>query len=331
MAATMSDMGTVEEEPRRLRADAQRNRRRLLEAATELFSERGLEVGVAEIAAHAGVGRGTLFRNFPSKEHLIAAIVVERMRESIARAPRRSTPAIRAAALFELIDSAIERSADRPRAVRCAVGHVAGQPGDPRPRTPRCWPCSSSSSTRAQAAGAVRDDISRDRVVIMIKGVCEARASSSTSARRSPRASSTWCCAAISTHGAAAEAPRPAADGRGLRAGDDLHRDAAAVSARRRRPRARGLAADADSADAARGRCRYGPETLGPHAAAVSRRDAEPGAVASRRTGPNSRGRPDDGAVVAELEDAGVVTTPPRTPERKSRLTRSRTASPRRS
>ena len=74
-------MGTVEVEPRRLRADAQRNRRRLIEAATELFSERGLEVGVADIAAHAGVGRGTLFRNFPSKEHLIAAIVVERMHE----------------------------------------------------------------------------------------------------------------------------------------------------------------------------------------------------------------------------------------------------------
>ena len=73
-------------EPRRLRADAQRNRRRLIEAATELFSERGLDVGVADIAARAGVGRGTLFRNFPSKEHLIAAIVVERMRESIARA-----------------------------------------------------------------------------------------------------------------------------------------------------------------------------------------------------------------------------------------------------
>jgi AcrR family transcriptional regulator len=82
----MSDMGTVEVEPRRLRADAQRNRRRLIEAATELFSERGLEVGVADIAAHAGVGRGTLFRNFPSKEHLIAAIVVERMHESIERA-----------------------------------------------------------------------------------------------------------------------------------------------------------------------------------------------------------------------------------------------------
>src|SRR6202034_4813795 len=106
----MSDMGTVEVEPRRLRADAQRNRRRLIEAATELFSERGLEVGVADIAAHAGVGRGTLFRNFPSKEHLIAAIVVERMRESIERAHEALDAGDPGAALFELIDSAINRS-----------------------------------------------------------------------------------------------------------------------------------------------------------------------------------------------------------------------------
>src|SRR6201996_3725255 len=100
----MSDMGTVEVEPRRRRADAQRNRRRLLEAATELFSERGLEVGVADIAARAGVGRGTLFRNFPSKEHLIAAIVVERMHESIERGREALGSADAGEALFDLIE-----------------------------------------------------------------------------------------------------------------------------------------------------------------------------------------------------------------------------------
>src|SRR6201985_1731376 len=71
-------------EERPLRADAERNRRRLLEAASTLFRERGLDVGVAEIAQQAGVGRGTLFRNFPTKEDLIAAIVVEQMNEAVA-------------------------------------------------------------------------------------------------------------------------------------------------------------------------------------------------------------------------------------------------------
>ena len=64
---------------RRLRADAERNRTRLLEAAAEMFSEGGLDVGVGEIAARAGVGRGTLFRNFPTKQDLVAAVVVKRM------------------------------------------------------------------------------------------------------------------------------------------------------------------------------------------------------------------------------------------------------------
>ena len=61
---------------RRPRADAERNRRRLLDAAAELFGERGLDVGVAEIAQRAGVGRGTLFRNFPTKQDLVVAAVL---------------------------------------------------------------------------------------------------------------------------------------------------------------------------------------------------------------------------------------------------------------
>src|SRR3984885_9423790 len=82
----------MEPEPRRLlRADAERNRRRLIDAATELFRERGLEVGVGEIAEHAGVGRGTLFRNFPSKDALVVAVVVERIRESVERGRRLLT------------------------------------------------------------------------------------------------------------------------------------------------------------------------------------------------------------------------------------------------
>src|SRR3979490_1732149 len=71
------DAMPLEERP--LRADAERNRARLLEAASALFRERGLDVGVAEIAEAAGLGRGTLFRNFASKEDLIAAVVAERM------------------------------------------------------------------------------------------------------------------------------------------------------------------------------------------------------------------------------------------------------------
>jgi AcrR family transcriptional regulator len=66
-----------------LRADALRNRRRILDAAAQAFSEGGLDVGVAEIARRAGVGAGTLFRRFPCKEDLIFAIIEERTLELI--------------------------------------------------------------------------------------------------------------------------------------------------------------------------------------------------------------------------------------------------------
>ena len=64
----------------RTRADAVRNAERVLAAATEVVAEKGAEAGVPEIAARAGVGKGTVYRCFPTKEHLIAAVLVERLR-----------------------------------------------------------------------------------------------------------------------------------------------------------------------------------------------------------------------------------------------------------
>jgi AcrR family transcriptional regulator len=66
-------------EPRALRADAARNRERILLAAQHVFSERGLEASVAEVAREAGVGKATVFRSYPTKEHLIAAIACDRI------------------------------------------------------------------------------------------------------------------------------------------------------------------------------------------------------------------------------------------------------------
>jgi AcrR family transcriptional regulator len=57
----------------RLRADAQRNRDKILTTAVRVFAERGLDVNFDVIAAEAGVGSGTLYRNFPSREALIEA------------------------------------------------------------------------------------------------------------------------------------------------------------------------------------------------------------------------------------------------------------------
>jgi AcrR family transcriptional regulator len=64
-----------------LRADAQRNLDRLLDVAGECFAEQGVDVTIDEIARRAGVGHGTIFRNFPSKQDLVVAVLNERIRE----------------------------------------------------------------------------------------------------------------------------------------------------------------------------------------------------------------------------------------------------------
>jgi AcrR family transcriptional regulator len=61
-----------------LRADARRNRERILSAARELFAREGPQAQMDEIAAHAGVGIGTVYRHFPTKEALLTAMVRER-------------------------------------------------------------------------------------------------------------------------------------------------------------------------------------------------------------------------------------------------------------
>lgn len=62
-----------------VRADAQANRVRLIEAARAVFAERGLNAEMKEIADRAGVGMGTIYRNFSNKEELIQAIIGQRI------------------------------------------------------------------------------------------------------------------------------------------------------------------------------------------------------------------------------------------------------------
>src|SRR5579859_3112251 len=62
-----------------MRADAERNRQRVLEVAQAVFAAEGLAVPIDEIARRAGLGVGTLYRHFPTKEALFEAIVIDRM------------------------------------------------------------------------------------------------------------------------------------------------------------------------------------------------------------------------------------------------------------
>ena len=64
---------------RPLRRDAERNRQRILQAASEVFTERGLDVSLDEVARHAGVGVGTVYRRFRTKEDLVEALFMDRI------------------------------------------------------------------------------------------------------------------------------------------------------------------------------------------------------------------------------------------------------------
>ncbi|MFB4298380.1 TetR/AcrR family transcriptional regulator [Actinomadura sp. NTSP31] len=77
-------------EPRR--ADARRNRQRILEAALEAFAAEGRLVPLDDIARRAGVGAGTVYRNFPTKEALFTAVVTDRLQEIVDKAKALAAP-----------------------------------------------------------------------------------------------------------------------------------------------------------------------------------------------------------------------------------------------
>ena len=158
---------------RALRADAERNRRRLLDTAEALFRERGLDVGVAEIAQRAGIGRGTLFRNFPTKQDLIAAIVIERMNE----ATEYGRSLLGAPDAGEAFFGYLEELVGRQQVDRCLFESVADTflaNQNIRAAHAEIIAGLEELLSRAKDAGAVRSDVGAMDVMMLVKGVCEA-------------------------------------------------------------------------------------------------------------------------------------------------------------
>lgn len=162
-------------EEKALRADARRNRERLLKAAQILFRERGLDVGVAEIAEAAGVGRGTLFRNFASKEDLIEAVVAERMYEAVAYGEECLRADDPAAGLFDFLGHMVGRQ-QLDRALFEALDESWLSKDVIRPAHLAVVGVLERLLTRAQEAGKVRADIGAIDLLMMFKGACHAAA-----------------------------------------------------------------------------------------------------------------------------------------------------------
>ena len=143
---------------RLLRADAERNRQRILAAAAELFTERGLEPSLDDVARHAGVGVGTVYRRFPDKASLADALFDERIDALVALAEQAQAEPDAWAALVSFLERSAEMLVSN-RGLRqilmfAAEGHDRGICARDRMR-----PAIESLIERAQADGQVRADL----------------------------------------------------------------------------------------------------------------------------------------------------------------------------
>ncbi|HEY2478593.1 MAG TPA: TetR family transcriptional regulator [Solirubrobacterales bacterium] len=162
-------MAAVETSPA-LRADAARNRERIVAAAMEVFAERGLEASTAEIAARAGVGEATLFRRFPTKDDLITAIIGVQFEEAAALAgsclkeedPWRGLERF----LYEMAARAsVDHGVSDAAKERCMASPTLAA------ERRRIIDLTSQLVRRAQKAGVVRDDIAGQDLMFLMSAV----------------------------------------------------------------------------------------------------------------------------------------------------------------
>lgn len=158
------------DKPRPLRADAARNRARVLEVAYASFAEEGLSVPIDEIARRAGVGAGTVYRHFPTKEALFAAIVSNRLQQLTDRAAAFTQTKEPGEAFLAYLDLLVEDGGSD----QGLADALAGTGFDLAAAIPeaehRFMALLGDLLTRAQQAGAVRSDIGVKDVKALLVG-----------------------------------------------------------------------------------------------------------------------------------------------------------------
>jgi len=148
---------------RPLRADARRNRDKILAAARDAFAASGYGVPLDEIAALAGVGPGTVYRHFPAKEALFEAVVTARVEDLIHDARERAGTEDAGRAFFGFLERvAGEAAAKRDLPDAIAIAGSLQQDLDA---------AIGDLLRNAQDAGAVRADISAPELILLLKGL----------------------------------------------------------------------------------------------------------------------------------------------------------------
>jgi len=163
------------------RADARRNYEALLAAGKSVFAESGTEAPLEEVARRAGVGQGTLYRQFPTRDHLFAAI----MSESIDLLDRTARDLLTAPDPWEALVRWLrlyDESAARYRGMTRRVAE--GIADDDSPVAAACASMRASFGElfdRARSAGLVRPDLTALQLFTMISALPKDPASGMTS------------------------------------------------------------------------------------------------------------------------------------------------------
>lgn len=152
--------------PRRpLRADARRNRDAVLAAARERFEAEGALASLDGIAQRAGVGNATLYRHFPTRDDLLAALISSGIAEALDGSPRPSEPGAALRAWLADLAWRLRTWHELPSCVFAAVT------GDESALTPACAPLQARTAElleAARAAGAMRDDVQAEELFELI-------------------------------------------------------------------------------------------------------------------------------------------------------------------
>ncbi len=154
-----------------MRADARRNRQRVLDAAAAVFAAHGADVPVDVIAREAGVGPGTLYRHFPNKEALFEAVILERFAQLTVEARALLDAPDPGQAFLAFVERIVVQATDRHDLVDALtragfdIQSVKSQAGtELRDTIDRLL-------QRAQASGAVRSDVTIDELLTLIGGI----------------------------------------------------------------------------------------------------------------------------------------------------------------
>jgi AcrR family transcriptional regulator len=160
---------------RPLRADAQRNRARVLAAAEQVFAQRGTGASTEEVARAAGVGVGTVFRHFPTKEALLRALVGERLRRVAANAREHAASPDAGAAFFAFFAATVRGSETKLELVD-ALAELGVDPDEAiAPIVEEVTEALAALLRQAQRAGAVRADVRVTDVIALLAGASQAR------------------------------------------------------------------------------------------------------------------------------------------------------------